>query len=99
MNGKRAKLLRKLAGPKQDTTYTVDKRTARRKFMNTTPLLDFHGNPQLDDDDKPMFNKIEWNTATIMMGAGTRMVYKVLKNIYHNRTRDLPVNIHTPVGA
>jgi len=99
MNGKKAKMLRKLAGPDSDTQYNVMKGTARRKFMNTTPIIDFHGNPQLDDNDNPMFNKIEWTTATMMMGAGTRMVYKVLKNIYHNRTRDLHVNIHTPVGA
>ena len=99
MNGKKAKMLRKLSGPKQDTQYTVMKGTACRKFMNTTPIIDFHGNPQLDDNDEPMFNKVEWNTATLMIGAGTRMVNKVLKNIYHNRNRDLPINIHTPVGA
>ena len=99
MNGNKAKMLRKLAGPASPTQYTVMKGTVRGKFMNTSAIIGTDGKPVLDEDDNETFNRINWTTKTIMIGAGTRMISKVLKNIYHNRTRGLPINIHTPVGA
>jgi len=98
MNGKKAKMLRKLAGPKSDTQYTVEESTIRGKFINVSPKINVHGKQVVDDDGNVVYNRLEWTTATIMMAAGTRMISKVLKNIYHNRTRNLHVNIHTPVA-
>lgn len=93
MNGKKAKMLRKLAGPQQDTQYKDT--NIRGKFMNTSAILDAHGLPVLDENGNETFNRISWRTSTVVVAAGTRQIYKVLKNIYHNRTRGLPSNMQT----
>ena len=100
MNGKKAKALRQLAGGTVPAMYAVDKSTVRGRFMNTSLVLEADGRPKLDDEGNAVFNRVTWQTRTLMVAGGPRAVLKVLKNVYHNRTRDLHVNVHTgPIGA
>ena len=95
MNGKKAKLLRSLAGPKQPTQYKAMEGTSRKKAITTGPQIDSDGSQKLDENGEKLYHHITWTTQTVMIAAGSRMVTKVLKNIYRNRTRGLPVNMHS----
>lgn len=85
MNQKKAKLLRKLAGPKDVTKYMVDKPTVRKKFM------ELHTGA-INTDGTPSMKRIEFITGSLLL-VGSRKIYKILKNRYKNATRNAPVNM------
>ena len=78
MNGKKAKLLRKLAGvTKQDTrSYYGVMSTVRNKEVTHPHLLDSAGNPIV---------LFRYTTVAYALNQGVRLLYKKLKRDYKNK--------------
>lgn len=93
MNGKKAKLLRKLTGKQNDTKYGVIKNTVRNKSIKVSPMLNMDGTPSLDTNGNELWNTVGYRTGTIRMVSGARLVNKTIKNTYYNATRNETRNV------
>jgi len=84
MNGKKAKILRKLAGVGTDlnpTQYRVMEGTPRRKFFEVPSI-------GLNEDGTTNMRKVEFITFTLIVDAGSRFIYKSLKKMYQRKMRN-----------
>lgn len=85
MNQKKAKMLRGLAGGSIHSKYRVNEPTRRDRFKEVVLGLDSKG--------KEIVKRVDWQTRSLVLEPSARKVYKVLKNMYGNRSRDLSSNI------
>lgn len=87
MNGKKAKMLRGLAGVRGSLTkYTITKGSERAK---ETLVKGYELNADGTENKSAL---ITWHTVSISMVGCPRKVYKLLKNKYRTATTGLPHN-------